>query len=288
LVLISLPHLMHEFDSSMVAGMMNPMDDQSRELRVDYKSKSYELSVRLRPAANGVIVFLHGWGGTKESFAEAFSSDVLKDYGICSIDLLGFGKSEKPKDFSYDLFDQANIVVSAASALNAKRVYLVGHSMGGGIGLLAAPLLKKKLAIFISAEGNLAHSGSGINVRTVAKQPFWLFKSFTLPLIKVLLRLHPRRSIRVWAQWFGEASPLGLYRSAQALADWSDSGKLLPLFRSLPHKAYIYSQNGKRKTDVVPKLDKSITYEIPASGHVLMGDNPSEFYASVAKIIRGI
>jgi len=261
--------------------------NQLRELHVDYQGKAYALSVRLRPSSGNLVVFLHGWGGGKECFAGVFSSDALKDYSICTIDLLGFGESEKPEDFSYDLLDQANIVALAVNSLNAKKVYLVGHSMGGSIGLLAAPQVKN-LAVFIGAENNLAPDGSGADSRTIAKRPFWLFKSSTLPLLKSLLRVHPKRSMRVWARLYDEASPLALYRSVQSLVTWSDSGKLLPLFTALPRKAYIYSTNGKRRKDVVPKLDKSITYKVPASGHALMTDNPDGFYGAVAGIIRDV
>lgn len=262
------------------------MYGELHKLEIDYKGKRYALSTKLRSNPNCLIVFLHGWGGAKESFSDAFSSDALKDYGICTIDLIGFGESEKPKDFSYDLLDQANIVASAIKSLKTEKVYLVGHSMGGGIGLLAVSLLKLKVAVFISAEGNLAPNGSGAGGRMVARQSFWLFESFTLPLIKLLLRLHPRRGIRVWTRWFNEASPWGLYRSVQSLVNWSDSGKLLSLFKSLPHKAYIYSENGKRRKDVVPRLSKPIVYEVPECGHALMTDNPDGFYPTVATIVR--
>lgn len=265
---------------------MDSMDSRLHNLKVDYEGRQYTLSAMLRPSTkDSLIVFLHGWGGAKESFSGAFSADALKGYGICTIDLLGYGMSEKPGDFSYNLLDQANIVTLAANSLGAKKIYLVGHSMGGGIGLLAAPLLNEKLAKFISAEGNLAPSGSGIVGRVAAKQPFWLFKFFTVYLLITLLRLHPRHSMRQWAGWYKNASPLALHRSVQSLVVWSDSGKLLPLFQSLAHKAYIYSSGGKRRRDVVPKLGKSLAYEIPASGHALMTDNPNDFYATVAKII---
>lgn len=262
--------------------MVNPQC----ELNIDFKGKTYRLSIEQRRGLGDLIVFLHGWGGSKESFAGAFSSEALKDFDICTIDLIGFGNSEKPKDFSYNLLDQANIVASAVNSLGTKKVFLVGHSMGGGIGLLTAPLLKKRMAAFISAEGNLAPSGSGQNARAAANQPFWLFRFFTLPLIILLLRLHPRRSVQAWAKWFSEASPLALYRSVQSLVVWSDSGKLLPSFKALPNKAYIYSEKGNRRKDVIPQLDKSTIYEIPACGHILMGDNPLDFYETLAKIIR--
>jgi pimeloyl-ACP methyl ester carboxylesterase len=268
--------------------MMNSMDNQLRNLQVEYKDKTYKLSVRLRPDSsdsNGLIVFIHGWGGAKECFTDAFSSDALGDYGICTIDLLGFGKSEKPEDFSYDLLDQANIVALAVNSLGAAKVYIVGHSMGGGIGLLAAPQIQN-LAMFINAEGNLAPVGSATDARIAAKQSFRQFTSFTLPLLIILLRFHPRRSMRIWAQWFSEASPLALHRSIQSLVRWSDSRKLFPLFESLPRKAYVYGANGKRKKDIVPRLSKSIAYEVLSSGHPLMNHNPKGFYAIVAKIIH--
>ncbi|MGF7229681.1 MAG: alpha/beta fold hydrolase [Candidatus Saccharibacteria bacterium] len=263
------------------------MESRILELHVTHEGRSYTLSTKLRhnTHTDSLVVFLHGWGGGKECFAESFTADALKEYSICTIDLLGFGASEKPDDFSYDLLDQANIVALAVNSLKAKKVYLVGHSMGGSIGLLAVPLIKN-LAIFINAESNLAPNGSGADARAIAHRPFWLFKLVTLPLLVTLLRYHPRRSMRPWARWFSEAGPLGLYRSIQSLVAWSDSKKLLPLFTALPHKAYIYSANGKRKKDVVPKLESSVTYEVARSGHALMTDNPAGFYATVAEIIR--
>jgi pimeloyl-ACP methyl ester carboxylesterase len=261
------------------------MDGQLRELQVDYNGKAYELSASIRPNPDELIVFLHGWGGSKECFSEAFSSDELKNYGLCTIDFLGFGKSKKPEDFSYDLLDHANVAALAINSLEAQRVYLVGHSMGGGIGILAAPLINR-LVTLINAESNLAPNGSAADARAVANRPYWLFKSSTLPLLKSLLRVHPKRSMRPWAEWYGEASPLGLYKTIQSLVQWSDSGNFLPLFEALPHKAYIYGANGKRKKDVVPRLDDTITYEVPRSGHSLMTDNPKDFYAIVASIIR--
>lgn len=249
-----------------------------------YKGKTYNLSTRLRPPLDNLVVFLHGWGGAKECFDGAFSYDALEGYGMCAIDLLGFGKSDQPAGFSYDLLDQANIAALAVNSFKAKKVYLVGHSMGGGIGTLAAPLITN-LAIFIDADSNLAPSGSGTGARLLSKQPFWLFKFFTLPLIKILLWLHPKRPMRVWAKWFSEASPLGLHRSIQSLVEWSDGGELLPRFRALRQKAYIYGEKGKRRKDVVPELDKSIVYEVPKSGHALMNDNPAAFYDVIAKII---
>ena len=264
------------------------MSKQADELQVDYDGKKYRLSIEQRRNSGDLLVFLHGWGCNKECFAEAFSSEELGAYDICTLDLLGFGKSEKPEDFTYDLLDQANIVALAVKSLRAKRVYLVGHSMGGGIGLLATPLLKESIAVFISVEGNLASTDSSAVTRSISRQPFWLFRILTFPAIKFLALLNPDRSMRFWGRWCREASPLGFYKSAQSLVSWSDSGKLLPMFNYLPRKAYIYGEHGIRKENVVPKLSKPVTYEITSSGHIPMVDNAGEFYATIAKIIQNV
>src|SRR5690348_16817461 len=93
-------YLFHSFDSFGITVMMKPMDARLRIVKVDYEGKKYGLSIKLRPATE-LIVFLHGWGGSKDGFDDAFSSNKLQGYGICAMDLLGFGKSEKPADFSY-------------------------------------------------------------------------------------------------------------------------------------------------------------------------------------------
>ena len=48
-------------------------------------------------------------------------------------DLPGFGRSEKPADFSYSVSDQAEVVVGFLDALGLKQVDLGGWSMGGWI-----------------------------------------------------------------------------------------------------------------------------------------------------------
>jgi pimeloyl-ACP methyl ester carboxylesterase len=255
-------------------------------ITVHFGGKSYKLSARVKGRSGKLLVFLHGWGCAKECFDGAFSYADFEDYRICALDLLGYGQSDKPQAFSYDLADQANVIALAIRSLSPTEVYLVGHSMGGGVGLLATTDLGSMLKAFINVEGNLFPKDSSTSTRKIVKQPFWLFKTVTFPTIKLLGRLNMDRSLRAWATWCHEANPLGFYMSARSLVKWSDSNKLLPLFETLPAKAYIYGDHGSRKEDVVLKLDTSITYAIPHSGHFPMLDNPDAFYATIAKIIR--
>jgi pimeloyl-ACP methyl ester carboxylesterase len=69
-------------------------------------------------------------------------------------DLFGYGRSERPRDFSYSVRDQANAVVDFMNALGLKQVNLGGWSMGGWIVQIIAashPETVKRLMLFDSA-----------------------------------------------------------------------------------------------------------------------------------------
>ncbi len=94
------------------------------------------LSTRVRESGDDLIVFLHGIGCAKESFADAFDSPALTGFSLCAFDLPGHGSSSRMS--VYSLQSYADVTVQAVNALAAKRVFVVGHSMGGAVGLLAA------------------------------------------------------------------------------------------------------------------------------------------------------
>lgn len=82
------------------------------------------------------IVLLHG-------FLENISmwDDIIlalsKKYRVISIDLLGHGKSENI-GYIHSMEDQASMIKFVLDALNLSRYVLIGHSMGGYVGLAFA------------------------------------------------------------------------------------------------------------------------------------------------------
>jgi pimeloyl-ACP methyl ester carboxylesterase len=63
---------------------------------------------------------------------------LSKKYDIYCIDLIGFGKSEKPADFKYSFESYASLVVEFVKEMGLRNVILLGHSMGGQVCLHAA------------------------------------------------------------------------------------------------------------------------------------------------------
>ncbi|MGF1510564.1 MAG: alpha/beta fold hydrolase [Myxococcota bacterium] len=61
-----------------------------------------------------------------------------RGFRVLALDLPGFGKSDKPRTFSYTMVDQAYVVLEFLKRVDAEDPVLVGHSMGGHISLALA------------------------------------------------------------------------------------------------------------------------------------------------------
>lgn len=106
------------------------------------------------PASGPVVVLVHGLGGRAEDWRYLAPYLVRAGYRVYIPDLIGYGRSDKPADFSYSVRYEAAIVVGFMDALGLKQVNLEGWSMGGWITVLIAvehPERVQRLVLFDSA-----------------------------------------------------------------------------------------------------------------------------------------
>jgi pimeloyl-ACP methyl ester carboxylesterase len=85
------------------------------------------------PAGGRPVVLVHGLGVRAEEWTALAPYLVHAGYRVYMPDLPGYGRSQKPADFSYSVHDEAVMVVEFMDALGLKHVDLGGWSMGGGI-----------------------------------------------------------------------------------------------------------------------------------------------------------
>ncbi len=85
-----------------------------------------------------VVLFLHGWGGSKKNFE--YVCDCLKnDFKVINLSFVDFGESEaafKP----LDVYEHAFIIFKLLKELNINSVSIVGHSFGGRIAIILSSL----------------------------------------------------------------------------------------------------------------------------------------------------
>jgi pimeloyl-ACP methyl ester carboxylesterase len=103
---------------------------ENREITVDGYRMHYEIE---GPADGPAVVLVHGLGGRAEDWRDLAPFLAKAGFHVYLPDLIGYGRSEKPRDFSYTIHDEAKIVVDFLDALGLKQVDLGGWSMGGAV-----------------------------------------------------------------------------------------------------------------------------------------------------------
>jgi pimeloyl-ACP methyl ester carboxylesterase len=107
--------------------------------------------------AAGDAWFIHGFGESGLSFAEAFDSPLADRFNLYVPDLPGFGVSPRRPDVN-TVADSTEVLLDLIDGVSKDApIYLVGHSLGGIIGTWAAgsERLKGKVRAFANIEGNL-------------------------------------------------------------------------------------------------------------------------------------
>jgi len=89
------------------------------------------------------------------SFAHVAGHPVLAGYRSLLVDFLGFGLSDKPKDFGYTLDDHAETVGTLLDQLGLHGCEVIGHSFGGSIAVMMTARRADLVSALVVVDGNL-------------------------------------------------------------------------------------------------------------------------------------
>ena len=96
------------------------------------------------------VLLLHCWAGNWALW-EATMERLAGRFRCIAPDLLGFGRSDKPRGDHYQIVRQAERVLRIMDHFGCKRSHLIGHSMGGQIALTLAGRHPEKVARLVVA-----------------------------------------------------------------------------------------------------------------------------------------
>lgn len=143
------------------------------------------------------LVLVHGFTGSKENWLPLLR--VLGHrYRVIVPDLPGWGASERRTDADYGYRAQAERLVAFIARLAAAPVVLVGHSMGGGIAVLAAeqaPQRIERLVLMDAAGVRFADNAFGLAV-LAGEHPFAVSDAPSLRRVMALVFARPP-----WLPW---------------------------------------------------------------------------------------
>ena len=75
----------------------------------------------------GTLVCLHGFPTASWDWAPIWSGLRARFERVIAPDLIGFGWSDKPRDYTYSIHDQADLVEGLLTALGVDRVHILAH-----------------------------------------------------------------------------------------------------------------------------------------------------------------
>ncbi|HET9721703.1 MAG TPA: alpha/beta hydrolase [Candidatus Saccharimonadales bacterium] len=97
------------------------------------------------------LVFLPGWGDSKETFA-ALVAELKEDYEIYALDLPGFGGTQAPP-LAWSLQDYVDFINAWLKKIDLKPYVLVGHSYGGALAILLGSQIKVPKLVLLASAG---------------------------------------------------------------------------------------------------------------------------------------
>ncbi|MCP3922405.1 MAG: alpha/beta hydrolase [Desulfobacterales bacterium] len=250
---------------------------KTKFLSINYNEENYKVSTSYREGGDQLLFFIHGLGCSKDSFIDVFKYDFFSKYSILTIDLPGFGNSEKKDLFPYKMEDHADICAEVLKLFSFNKLHIVAHSMGGAVGLILCKNYNLPVETFANLEGNLITSDCGIISRRAATLSY---KEFYDNLYPELMK--NKRDGRFFIH---ESSPKGFYESALSLVKWSDSGELIKIFKDLPCKQNFFYGSHNQDMEILKQLYEIEKTAIEDCGHFMMNDNSDDFYLKVKKFI---
>ncbi|KAI4301004.1 hypothetical protein L6164_034322 [Bauhinia variegata] len=143
------------------------------------KSKDSDENCKGEPSEN--VIFLHGFLSSSSFWTETVFPNLSAR--LIAVDLLGFGRSPKPRDCSYTLKDHVEMIEkSVIRQLQLSSFHLVAHSMGCIIALALAakyPKCVKSITLVAPPYCSAGEKEASVNaLRQLARKRLWPPLSF--------------------------------------------------------------------------------------------------------------
>lgn len=263
---------------------------QHQQLKVHIHDTTVNLALIRREGTGTPIVFLHGWGGSKEDYADIqyLRHREFRERPFLAYDAPGCGQTICGDLSRINIDFLVATAEKALATLNITELHLVGHSMGG---LTALQLCRRTypgrhIRSFVDIKGNLGPEDCFLS-RQITQYPDDDPEAFLKAFI-ARTAVAPLYASALYASIIRQRVQIGAMRGIfESMVQLSDHGDLLVAFLDLPcSKVFMYGEQYSGLS-YLPRLKAQGVElaEIPHAGHFPMYSNPPAMWDAIAKCI---
>lgn len=230
------------------------------------------------------IVFLHGFGSTKEDYADVARHAAFDGHAVVAFDAPGCGETRCSELSRVSIPFLVKTASAVIEAMGFDRFHLVGHSMGGLTALMLADADPDRVLSFVDIEGNIAPEDCFLS-RQIAQYPEPDAERFFDDFIE-RTRQAPAYASALYAANLSHkvraAAVRGIFES---MVELSDQGGLMDRFLGLPlPRMFMYGQQNASLSYLPHIQAKGVRLaEIPHCGHFPMYSNPAVMWRAIAE-----
>src|SRR5471032_1012022 len=236
-----------------------------------------------RSGTRAPIVFLHGFGSTKEDYADIVLHPAFDGHAVVAFDAPGCGESECADLSKICIPFLLETALQVLEHFNVERFHLVGHSMGGLTALLLAHRFPERVLSFTDIEGNIAPEDCFLSRQIVdfpADDPDAFFSAFidrtrqAPAYASALYSASLRHKVRAGAV-------RGIFASMVELSDHAD---LMGKFLGLPcPRLFMYGEQNASLSYLSHIQAEGVRLApIAQCGHFPMYSNPIAMWQQIA------
>ncbi|WP_281557687.1 alpha/beta hydrolase [Thalassomonas sp. RHCl1] len=130
-----------------------------------------------------VLVLIHGFPTACWDWHKLWP-ELIKRYRVVCLDMIGFGFSDKPRDYNYSIFDQADLHQALWAYLGISRFHLMAHDYGDTVA-------QELLARFQDGQVSKTPDENGYVINSLCLLNGGLFPETHRPLLLQKLLLSP-------------------------------------------------------------------------------------------------
>jgi pimeloyl-ACP methyl ester carboxylesterase len=263
---------------------MIPMTDVTYErLDLHVHGVGLEIATARRGGDLAPIVFLHGFGSTKEDYVDLASHPGFRERPFLAYDAPGCGESSCEDLSTLSIPFLVGTAKAILREAGIERFHLVGHSMGALTALMLAHQDPDRVLSFVDIEGNVAPEDCFLSRQVVTHAADDADSFFDAFIERT--RRSPFFSSALYAVSLRHKVRPGAVRGIfESMVDLSDHGDLMTKFLSLPcPRMFVYGEQNASLSYLPTLAAHGVELaEIPHSGHFPMYSNPVAMWTRIA------